>query len=185
MKRIFWTLIPLVLLTGCSLGEGEMEEALAFRSRILGAAGVRFEAEISADYIDRIEEFDLSCQTDSAGALTFRVTEPEEISGITGTVTGEEGTLTFDETVLAFPLLADDRLSPVSGPWVMMKALRSGCITAVVREGEKLHITVDDSYADDALTLEIWIEGDGVDACEIGWKGRRQMTMDIGDFRIG
>lgn len=185
MKNVLWTLIPIVLLTGCSLGKGEMEEALAFRSRILGADSVTFEAEISADYIDRIEEFDLSCETDAAGALTFRVTGPEEIAGITGTVTGEEGTLTFDDTMLAFPFLADDRLSPVSGPWVMMKALRSGYITAVAREGEKLRITVDDSYADDAMTLEIWIEGDEVDACEVGWKGRRQMTMDIGDFQIG
>lgn len=185
MKRILWTLIPVVLLTGCAMGKGEMEEALAFRSKLLGADSVSFEAEISADYIDRIEEFDLACETDSAGTLTFRVTEPEEIAGITGTVAGEEGTLTFDDTVLAFPMLDDDRLSPVSGPWVMMKALRSGYITAVVREGEKLRITVDDSYADDALTLEIWIEGDEVDACEIGWKGRRQMSMDIGEFHIG
>lgn len=185
MKRILWTLIPIVLLTGCTMGGNEMEEALAFRSRILGANSVRFEAEISADYIDRIEEFDLSCETDSAGALTFRVTEPEEIAGITGTVTGEEGALTFEDTVLAFPLLADERLSPVSGPWVMMKALRSGYITAVVREGEKLRLTVDDSYGDDPLTLEIWIGGDEVDACEIGYRGRRQMTMDIGDFMIG
>lgn len=184
MKKVLWTLIPVVLLTGCAMGKGEMEEALALRSRILGATCVRFEAEISADYIDRMEEFDLNCETDSAGALTFRVTEPEEIAGITGTVTGEEGTLTFDDTVLGFPLLADERISPVSGPWVMMKALRSGYITAVVREGEKLHITVDDSYADDALTLEIWIEGAQVDACEISWRGRRQMTMDIGDFTI-
>ena len=185
MKRILWTLIPVVLLTGCAMGKGEMEEALAFRSKLLGADGVSFEAEISADYIDRIEEFDLNCETDSAGTLTFRVTEPEDIAGIPGTVAGEEGTLTFDDTVLAFPMLVDDRLSPVSGPWVMMKALRSGYITAVVREGEKLRITVDDSYADDALTLEIWIEGDEVDACEIGWKGRRQMSMDIGEFHIG
>ena len=185
MRRWIGLLMPVLMLAGCSLGKGEMEEALAFRSKILGAARVIFEAEISADYIDRLEEFDLQCETDSAGVLTFRVTEPEEIAGITGTVAGEEGTLTFDDTVLGFPLLADDRLSPVSGPWVMMKALRSGCITGVVREGEMLHITVDDSYADDALTLEIWIEGDEVDACEIGWKGRRQMTMDIGDFRIG
>ena len=185
MKKILWTLIPIVLLTGCTMGGNEMEEALAFRSRILGAEHISFEAEISADYIDRLEEFDLSCRTDAAGALAFRVTEPEAIVGITGTVTGEEGTLTFDDTVLAFPLLADDRLSPVSGPWVMMKALRSGCITAVVREGEKLHLTVDDSYGDDPLTLEIWIGEDGVDESEISYRGRRQMTMDIGDFRIG
>lgn len=185
MKKILCLLASMLLMTGCMGVDEEMEQAIALRGRILGAQSVSFEAEICADYIDWVEEFSLSCRTDSAGALTFRVTEPEVISGITGTVAGEQGSLTFDDTVLGFPLLADDRLSPVSGPWVMVKALRSGYITAVVREGEKLHLTVDDSYAEDALTLEIWLEGEEVDCCEIAWQGRRQMTMEIENFRIG
>lgn len=184
MKKILCLLASMLMLTGCS-ADAEMEAALAFRSKLLGAQSVTFEAEIRADYIDHVEEFTLNCRTDSAGALTFSVEEPEEISGITGTVAGEEGTLTFDGTVLAFPMMADDRLSPVSGPWVMMKALRTGYITACAREGELLHLTVDDSYADDALTLEIWLEEDQVKACEIAWQGRRQMTMEIEDFLPG
>lgn len=185
MKKILCLLASMMVMTGCTMGKSEMDEALAFRSRILGANSVRFEAEITADYIDRVEEFDLACETDSAGALTFRVTEPDEISGITGTVTGEEGTLTFDETVLAFPLMDDGRFSPVSGPWVMMKALRSGYITAVAREGEMLRITVEEHYDEDALTVDIWLEGEEIDSCEISWRGRRQLTMELGEFSIG
>lgn len=185
MKKILCLLASMMLLTGCTVGKTEMEEAFAFRSRVLGAERVRFEAEISADYIDRVEEFDLACETDSAGALRFSVTEPEEIAGITGTVTGDEGTLDFDDTILAFPLMDDGRLSPVSGPWVMMQALRSGYISAVAREGEKLRVTVDESYDEDSLTVEIWLEGEEIDACEISWQGRRQLTMEIGDFTIG
>lgn len=184
MKKILCLLVSAWMLTGCS-SDALLEQALAFRGRLLGAQNVTFEAEIRADYIDHVEEFTLNCRTDSGGGLTFSVTEPEEISGITGGITGEEGQLSFDGTVLAFPMMASDRLCPVSGPWVMMKALRTGYITSCAGEGALLHLTVDDSYADDALTLEIWLEGDQVKACEIAWQGMRQMTMEIEDFLMG
>lgn len=185
MKKILCLPVLILALAGCSSTSEEMEAALAFRSKLLGARSVTFRAEISADYIDHVEQFTLNCATDSAGALSFEVAQPEEIAGITGTVTGESGTLRFDDTILAFPLMAEERLSPVSGPWVMMKALRSGYITSCAVEGELLHITVDDSYEDDALTLEVWLSGETVVAAEIAWQGRRQMTMEVEDFAIG
>lgn len=185
MKKILCLPVLVLALAGCTGTSEEMEAALAFRSKLLGAERVTFQAEISADYIDHVEQFTLNCSADSAGALTFEVAEPKEIAGITGTVVGEQGTLTFDDTILAFPLMADERLSPVSGPWVIMKALRSGYITSCGMEGELLHITVDDSYADDALTLEIWISGETVVAAEIAWQGRRQMTMELEGFAFG
>lgn len=183
MKRMFCLALAFFL-TGCAPGSEEMEEALALRSAILGANSVRFSAEITADYIDHAEQFTLECATDSAGALSFRVEEPEEIQDITGTVTGEQGTLTFDDTILAFPLMADDNLSPVSGPWVMMKALRSGYIQSCAKDGKMLHITASDSYSGDALTVEIWVEENQVVSAEIAWQGRRQMTLRIEDFSI-
>lgn len=185
MKKILCLPVLILALAGCTAGSEEMEAALAFRSKLLGAQSVTFQAEISADYIDHVERFTLDCRTDSAGALTFEVAEPEEIAGITGTVVGETGTLTFDDTILAFPLMADDYLSPVSGPWIMMKALRSGYITSCAVEGELLRVTVDDSYADDALTLEVWLSRETIVASEISWQGRRQMTMEIEEFVFG
>lgn len=173
-----------LVLTGCSAGQAELEEALAFRSGVLGAGSVTFDADITADYTDRVERFSLQCRADSAGAVGFTVTAPEEISGITGTVAGQQGSLTFDDTVLAFPLLARERLSPVSGPWVMLQALRSGYIISCVREADLLHLTVNDSYEEDALTLEIWLRGREVAAAEIAWRGRRQMTMEIRNFSM-
>lgn len=181
MKR----LIPLVLavmLCGCSGEDAAMNEALELRSRILGAQEVRFQAELTARYIDTVEEFTLECVTDPEGKVSFTVTQPEEIAGITGSVNETEGALTFDGTVLAFPLLADDRLSPVSGPWVVMKALRSGSIIAVAQEGELLHLTIDDSYADDALTVDVWARDGAVTAAEISWQGKRVIAMEIEDF---
>ena len=88
----------------------------------------------------------------------------------------------FDETALAFPLLAEGRLSPLSAPWVLMKAIRSGCIIAAGPEGEGVHVIIDDSYADNALSVDLWLEEGRVTEAEIAWEGRRCVTMTVEDF---
>lgn len=183
MKRLLGLLMMVVMLGGCASVDQEMEQALAIRGQIL-SSGCAFRCEITADYIDTVEQFTLDCTVDVSGELSFTVVEPESIQGITGTVNAQEGALTFDDTVLAFPLMADDRLSPISGPWILIHTLRSGCITAVTGEGEGLHLTIDDSYADDALTLEIWTDARGFPtAGEISWQGQRVVSMGVEDFR--
>lgn len=179
MKRFLPLL--LVFFLGCSGRDLAMEEALALRSRCL-AGNVSFETEIRADYITNIEAFSLDCAFDETGEMAFAVTEPDDIAGIQGTVTGTEGTVIFDEVVLGYPLLAEGRLSPLAAPWVLVKALREGCILAVGREGELLHLTIDDTYADNALTLDIWLEEGQVEEAEIAWEGRRCVTMTVEDF---
>lgn len=180
MKRFFPLL--LVFLLGCSGGDPEMEEALALRSRCLAAAAITFEADVRADYITGIEEFSLSCSLDGEGTMAFRVLAPEDIADICGTVSGAEGTVEFDDTVLAFPLMADGRLSPLSGPWVLLKAIRSGAIVSAGQEDGLLHLTIDDSYDDNALTVDVWLEDGQVQEAEIAWEGRRCLTMTVDDF---
>ena len=42
-----------------------------------------------------------------------------------------------------------------------------------------------DSYEDDALELEIWLDGESRPVqAEIGYEGRRILTMEIENFRI-
>ena len=172
----------LVLLMGCSARDPAMEAALELRSRCLSAQQVSFRAQVAADYITRIESFSLECVQDADGTMSFRVLEPGDIEGISGTVRGTEGTLEFDETVLAFPLMAEERLSPLSGTWVLMKAIRSGNILAAGQEGELIHLSIDDSYADNALTVDLWLNDGAVCAAEIAWEGRRCLTMTVEDF---
>lgn len=152
------------------------------RSRCLSEKTVTFSAEVRADYITRIEEFELECTSEPDGTLSFRVLEPEDIADIRGTVRGSEGTVEFDDTVLAFPLMAEGRLSPLSGPWVVMKAIRSGCILAAGREGELIHVTIDDSYEDNALTVDLWLEDGQPEEAEIAWEGRRCLSMTFDGF---
>ena len=162
-----------------------MDRVLALRAKTLQSKLCSFDAVITADYGDQIHKFTLSCASDEKGNVTFTVTAPETIAGITGRIDGAGGKLTFDDRVLAFALLADDQLSPVSSPWVFMKTLRGGYIVSCGMDGDYLLATIDDSYADDALQLDIWLDGGNIPVrAEILWKGRRFLSMEVKNFRF-
>lgn len=184
MKRICILLLCLVLLTGCSREQDGMDRAMALRSRLLGS-GASFDTVITADYGDRTYTFSMACVTDSQGKLEFTVKEPELISGITGSFSADGGKLTFGDQALAFSLLADGQVSPVSGPWILMRTLRSGYLTSCGWEEGRLRLAIDDSYAEDALHLDIWLdETDCPVRGEILWKGRRILSVAVENFQF-
>lgn len=182
MKRIIPILLILVLLAGCAGARDTMDRAMALRSALL-AKGAEFDAAVTADYGDKTYSFGMHCRMEAQGKVTFSVTAPETIAGITGTVSASGGKLTFDGNALAFTLLADGQVSPVSGPWLLMKTLRSGYLTSCGMEDGCLRIAIDDSYEDDALHLDVWLdERDCPKRGEILWKGRRILTVEIENF---
>lgn len=184
MKKLLAVMV-LLLLPGCAVRDDAMQEALGIRGKLIGS-DCTFRCTITADYDEQLERFSLLCEWDSDGEMDFTVTAPESISGITGTVDGEQGQLTFDDQVLAFPLLDQDRLSPVHAPWILMQTLRTGCITSVARTDSGLLLCIDDSYDDDALNLEIRTDGTGVPVSgEISRQGRRMVSMVIEGFTYG
>ncbi len=182
MKRILCVLCLLVLLCGCAGQEDAMEEALSLRSALL-SRGAAFDADITADYGDRLYQFSLRCQVSAQGELTFQVTAPQTIAGISGTVSAAGGKLTFDDQALAFSLLADGQISPVSAPWILMQTLRGGYLTSCTRESGGIRVTIDDSYEEDALHLDIWLDEGGLPKRgEILWQGRRILSINIENF---
>ncbi len=185
MKRLAAIVLLMVLLCGCAGHDGQMDRVLALRARLLQSNGCSFDAVITADYGEQVHKFTLACVADEKGTVSFTVNAPENIAGITGRIDSDGGKLTFDDQLLAFPLLADGQLSPVSSPWVLIKTLRGGYINACGNDGDYLLATVDDSYADDALQLDIWINGENTPVrAEILWQGRRFLSMEVKNFRI-
>ena len=171
-------------LCGCSV-ESELEQAMRFRDTLLSGNGCSFTSHITADYGDELQEFTMDCTGDKQGNLKFSVTEPECISGITGSASEAGGALTFDDVALHFNLMAQDTLSPVSAPWIFLKTLRSGYIVSACYEEELLRLSVDDSFEDDALRLDIWLEEGSVPVrAEILHEGMRILTLSIGNFRV-
>ena len=159
-----------------------MEQAIAFREKLLGAQNCQFQADVTADYGDSVHQFSMSCEGDSEGNLAFEILQPESIAEIKGRISGEGGHIEFEDKSLFFPLMTDDLLTPASAPWIFMKTLRSGYIRAAGVEDSYLRLTVDDSYADDALMLDIWMESDRPARADILQNGRRILSLEVTSF---
>ena len=185
MKKLAALMLICLTLTGCTKTRNMLDKAMTLRANLLACESCSFDAAITADYGDQIHRFRMNCVGDNDGDVEFTVTEPETISGITGVIDGEEGKLTFDDKGVAFSLLADGQVSPVSGPWILMKTLLGGYLTACNEEGGLMHLLINDSYAEDALELEIWLDEEVKPIrAEIGYEGRRILTMEIENFQI-
>ena len=175
----------MLFLLGCAPGADPLEKGITLRTGLLEGNGCGFFATVTADYNDYLHTFVLQCVADSSGAVRFEVIAPDSISGITGIMTGEEGTLTFDDEVLLFSPLADGQLAPVTGPWVFLKALRSGYLVSCGQTGYGSILTLDDSYAEDAFRLEVGLDDRDLPVfAEIYWQGRRILSMRIDNFEI-
>jgi len=172
----------ILLLSGCNSANAPTERALALRNKILDSNGCSFHTAVTADYGEEIHTFSMDCEADKEGNLTFTVTEPNTIAGITGKITAVGGGITFDDKVLAFQSIADDQVTPVVAPWLFIKTLRSGYIRDCADSEDGYEVSIDDSYAEDALRLSIRVVNDLPVAGEIFWKGRRILTLLVEDF---
>ena len=185
MKKIAAVFLSLVLLTGCTGKRDELDRAMKLRANLLGCRGCSFDVTVTAEYGDSYYTFVMNCQATGRGDLQFTVLQPESIAGITGEISSGEGKLTFDDVALHFPLLADDQVTPVSGPWILMKTLLGGYLTAANEEDDLLHLTIHDSYEEDALQMEIWLDGEDEPVnAEILYDGRRIVTMTVENFTM-
>ncbi len=185
MKRILAVLLIIFSLAGCAQ-EGDVDALMQLRAKMKAAQGCQFDCNIIADYGNKSYTFSVECRGDQKGNVDFTVAGPDSISGISGTVTDGKGNLRFDGTALAFELLADGLLSPVSGPWVFLNTLRGGVVTSCGQEGALTRVTLDDSYQADALTVDLWLDGSNTPVqAEISWQGRRILTLVVTKFVIG
>lgn len=185
MKKVLPLLLVVVLFTGCSKTPKEMERALTLRTKLLQASSCTFDAEITADYGEILHVFRVNCSADAQGEVSFRVSAPESIAGITGTLSGKGGALKFDETALYFNLLADGQLSPISAPWVLISALRGGYLTSAGMEDGLLRVSVNDSYEEDALNLDVWLDSsDMPKRADICYAGKRILSLELENVQI-
>lgn len=181
MKRLMAAVLAVFFLTGCA--DDELDTAMRLRDQLQNSDGCEFDVTVTADYGDALHEFGMHCQMDELGDISFTVTAPETISGISGKITEGGGQLTFDDQVLAFPLLADGQLSPVSAPWILIHTLRSGYLNACTQTQEGTMLVIDDSYAEDALQLDIWLdENDLPVSAEILYEGLRILSLEVSAF---
>lgn len=185
MKKL-WFVVIILFLFGCSGEPTQMGRGLAFREELLNGNGCTFTSRITADFGDKTYTFDLACQGNQDGSLSFTVLSPDTISGISGTLSAGGGKVTFEEDrAVAFPMLAEGELTPVSGPWILYNTLRSGFIATCGVEGELLRLTMQDSYEEGALQVDVWLSDENRPVtAEILWQGHRVLSIYVTDFQI-
>lgn len=182
MKRMLSILLVLFF-TGCAGSDRQMNRALELRHKLETGNGCQFSCQITADYGDQLVSFSLACLAEKQGGVSFTVTAPDTISGITGNISGEGGKLTFDETVLAFDTLTEELLSPVAAPWLLIHTLRSGYLTTCGEENGLLRLTIHDSYREKSTCLDIGLDENDVPAWgEVFWEGKKILTVTVDDF---
>ena len=167
---------------GCKNANEPLDRALALREKLLKGDGCSFRTTVTADYGEKLYIFSMDCKTDQEGNLTFSVAEPATIFGITGKIASTGGALTFDDKVLTFQTMADGQVTPVTAPWLFINTLRSGYLKGCGATDSGLEISIDDTYAEDALHLKIILEGDVPVSAEIFWQNRRVLTLTVEDF---
>ena len=184
MKWIALVLVA-VLLSGCGVHSGELDKVMELRSQLLVGQGCCFEAEVIADYSDKTYSFTVNYQADSKGNVTFAVKAPETIEGISGTISAEGGKLTFDDKALAFEMLADGQVTPVSAGYLLVKTLREGYIRGCGTNGEETELMIDDSFQEDALHLDIRLNRENMPvSAEILYTDRRFLSLEVKNFRL-
>lgn len=178
-------ILMVLLLSGCSSGTEALDKSMQLRNLILESEQCTFDATVTAHYPDTQYQFQLTCIVSETGVLSFTVTEPDSISGISGQISGDGAAFTFDHQVLAFPVLADDRLSPVSGPWIFYHTLRSGNLSGCLKNENGYLLSIDDSFTEDPLHLQIQTN----EACipvhaEIYYHERMVLSLEINSFAV-
>ena len=182
MKRLCLVVLMCLLLCSCDAGDDCIQRGLQFRENLLSRS-CSFAAQVTADYGDKSYTFRIGCTAQTNGDVSFIVIAPESIAGIEGNIKADSGFLTFTDAVLAFPLLADGEVSPVSGPWLMIKSLRSGYLSKAGMDGDMLLLTLNDSYEEEALQVDVWLDDENLPIqADILWQGRRVLSIEIEDF---
>ena len=101
------------------------------------------QCEVTADYGQRV--YDFSYDFSMVGEeTTLLMTAPEAVAGLTVTMTGEQGELSYAGTMVETGNLSDQGLSPVTAVPTMLELARSGFIETctLVTEDEQEFLQV-------------------------------------------
>ncbi len=185
-KKVICCVIILLALVGCSGKPREpMQKALELRTALLGAGGCEFTAKIGADFGDRVYSFTVSCDYSAGENAVVTVLEPDEIAGITATVSNTGTGVDFDGVALDFGVLAGGNTSAVEAPWLLGTCWSNAYISSAGSDGQTYRITYLDGYGDGELTVDTWLDSLGNPIRgEIACNGVRCLEVDISQFQL-
>ena len=188
-KQLLFLPMMLLLLTGCGGGqEGKTgAEALAveIRGEYMAMTGYSLQAQVNADYGQRVYDFTLSVTNDGEETAVV-IREPEMLSGVTARIHGEEGTLEYDDLSLETGFLDGESLSPVSALPTLIEAARTQYIDRCTPADGVLEVHCADPEQNSGTGQEVtlWFDAQthALTGGEISQDGRRVIDCQITEF---
>lgn len=188
-KRLLFLPMMLLLLTGCGGGQenenGAEAQAVAIRGEYMAMTSYSLQAQVNADYGQRVYDFTLSVTWDGE-ETTVAIREPEMLAGVTARITGEEGTLEYEDLSLETGFLDEDGLSPVSALPALMEAARSQYIDRCTLTDGMLEVHCADPEQKPGTGREVtlWFDSQthALTAGEISQDGRRVIACEVTEF---
>jgi len=184
-KKLLCCVMMGIVLVGCQSKASPTQSALDLRADLLKAGACRFRAVIGADYGDRAYSFTVSCAYDTNGTTRINVLQPEEISGISATVSDDGVYVEFEDLELDFGPMANGTVSPIKACAVLGRCWSTSYISCGGADGELERITYLDGYDEQELTVDTWLDSTGVPVyAEIAYDGTRCLTLQLNDFKF-
>ncbi len=163
-----------------------MQQALQLRTELLQAGGCRYAADVSVNYDDVRFDFSLDCVCGADGAARMTIRAPQTLAGIAAELSASSARVEFEDTAVAFGLMADGNLAPMQLPQLLVQALCADYIEAAGREGDAVRVTYLHGYDEKELTVDVWLSGALMpDYAEVSYQGQMLAAMTITDFTPG
>ena len=179
-----------IILSSCATrsGGGNVQERiLEIRTDMLHAQRLIINAQITADYGDRVYEFTVR-YTGEAGISEIAILSPEQIAGVTAEITDGGTTLIFDGARLDTGAITGDGLSPIGAIPLLISEWRGGRAELVGAErfGDIDTLTLETAI-DDFVRQRTWFDARTLlpVRAEISNEGRTIITSVFSNIVIG
>ena len=178
----------LLVLTAC--GEGNVTSSLdaKFRQQYAGLTGFSARAQVTADYGERVYQYELSLTGDlTQGSL--EVLSPENIAGTGFSWSDGGGSVSYEGVTLETGSLSSDGLSPTDAMPMILNTLVTGKQLSAgeqTLEGEETVFLelANPAYPDESSTVLLWLarEDGAMRRAEVTREGTTVVTYDFTEF---
>ena len=183
------TAVPMMLLclllSACGGTQDRMQEALQFRTDLLAAQGCSFEAELTAQGETEVFECTLRCSISPDGTARAEVLAPEELAGVTATITDSGMQIDYDGVRVDCGQLSGS-VSPIGTPGLLYAAWTGGYIAAAGSEEHQTMARYLLGSGSSEKQISTWFSADGTpESCEAAENGMVVLQCRLRDFTFG
>ena len=173
-----------LLLSACGGTESRMQEALQFRTALLGAPACSFTLELTAQGENEAFACTLACAVSQDGTTEVTVQSPEEIAGVSAAVGDGGAAVRYEGVRLDFGELSSS-VTPVGAPGLFYAAWTGGYIAAAGQEDDATLTRYLLGSGSDERQVDTWFDAAGIPvACEVVEGGVTVLQCRITDWRL-